>query len=149
MYFVCTVYVMCLLRYNTTNNYSYPVALLRLSSSTSSTSSTLSTSSTSSSDLCVSNTKSSCKVHVVPNLTFVYYYDLHDGGGAIRRSHAIMIGEEPLHHTPNPYIVFPCRFKAYTMSWEVTVFRLACTVYTTASLIKFSRNFFKTPRVSS
>ena len=43
----------------------------------------------------------------------------------------------------------PCRFRAYTTSSDVTVFRLACSVYVTASRITPSRKVFRTPRVSS
>ena len=34
---------------------------------------------------------------------------------------------------PKPYKFLPCRFKAYTTSIAVTVFRFACSVYVTAS----------------
>ena len=53
------------------------------------------------------------------------------------------------YYPPNPYNVRPWRLSAYTTSIAVTVLRLACSVYVTASRITFSINVFKTDRVSS
>ena len=54
-----------------------------------------------------------------------------------------------LIYPPNPYRVRPAFFNENTTSNAVTVFLRPCSVYVTASLIKFSRNSFSTDRVSS